>query len=253
MSPDESRSDEEPPPALDRRGFLRRVGRSAAGGWLALASGGAGASTLLSACSGDGGLTGTENTGTVRGSVFRVDGGAWTDGRVYLMRESGLQTGRYSELASDGSWSIPGVPAGEWQVAFHGPAHVEHDRASNPRRVSVPPGGTVEARFPVHPEERLENMIEIYIGDDFFQEQPLGEPNAPTTVELGTAVCWYNVSKVDHEVRGGPWDSSGVMAPTDSFIWDADQVGEFPYQCAYHSTEQKSRLIVEERGSGSQG
>lgn len=242
---------------MDRRSFLRRLRRSvtgATGGWLALASVGTGASALLSACRGDGSVVvGTEPEGSIRGRVFQVGGGAWTDGRVYLMHENGLQTGRFSELASDGSWSIPNVAVGEWQVAFHGPAHVPHDRAHNPHRVTVEAESAVSVRFPVNPEHAHHDMIEIYVGDDFFQEQPLGEPNSPTTVHRGTAVCWYNVSKMDHEVQGGPWDTSGVMKPTDSFIWDADQVGEFPYQCPYHSTEQKSRLIVEEHDDGKHG
>lgn len=214
------------------------------GSWAAWST--AGATTLVSACTGDPGPTGSPGTGDIRGSVAEVGGSPWTEGRVYLMRDSGLQTGRYSDLASDGTWRIPNVPPGEWQVAFHGPAHVPHDRADNPHRLTVEAGAASEVRFPVRPEHDHEHMIEIYVGDDFFQEQPLGDPNGAATVEVGTEVCWYNVSKMDHEVRGGPWGTSGVMEPTGSFIWEADRVGEFEYQCPHHSTVQKATLIVKE-------
>lgn len=165
------------------------------------------------------------------------------------MHDSGLQTGRFSELDVRGRWRIPSVAPGEWQVTFHGPAHVDHDRAENPRRLELEPGETMTVDFPVEPVHDHDDMIEIYVGDDFFQEQPLGEPNTPTTVEKGTEVCWYNVSELDHEIAGGPWNTSGVLEPTDSFIWEADRIGEFPYQCPFHSTVQRSRLnVVEQQG-----
>jgi len=227
---------------LSRRRFIRELGGGLAGGLVA--------TSLVGAGCGDGsGLPTSAELGAVAGLVVDGSGERVSMGEVYLMRADGLQTGRFVEVEADGSWRIPDVPPGEWQVRFWGSgrAHVLHDRATNPRRVAVRAGETTREDFPVevapgHGEE----MVEIYVGNDFFQEQPLGEPNAPTEVPLGYEVCWYNVTRSDHEVTGGPWETSGVLEPRGSFIWVADETGEFPYQCPRHQPEQKSKLVVVE-------
>ena len=79
-------------------------------------------------------------------------------------------------------------------------------------------------------------MIEIYIGEYFFQAQPLAAPNSETVVKMGTPVCWYNVGLAQHTATGGPWDS-GALNRTDSYIWVPDRIGVFPYTCRFHGTQ----------------
>lgn len=227
---------------MSRRRFIRELGGGLAGGLVA-------ASMTGVACGESGQLTGSDGFGAIVGTVVNASNEPVSIGEIYLMRADGLQTGRYVSVEADGTWKIPEVPPGEWQVRFWGSgrAHVLHDRATNPRRLTVQANRTARAEFPVSvAPHHGEDMVEIYVGDDFFQEQPLGEPNAPTQVPRGHEVCWYNVTRSDHEVVGGPWETSGLMGPRDSFIWVADQTGEFPYECPLHQPEQQAKLVVEE-------
>lgn len=233
---------------IGRRRFVRRLGAGLTGGMAGLSLPG-----LLAAC-GESSPTGAPGTGAIAGRVVTGSGEPASGvGEVLLVRSDGLTLPTGAQVGTDGTWRIPDVTAGEWQVRYWGSGrgHVIHDRVSNPQPVTVRPGETARVRFVVEiGPHHAHGMVQIYVGDDFFQEQPLGEPNAPVRVAKGHDVCWYNTSKMDHEVVGGPWDTSGVMEYLDSFIWTADEVGEFPYQCPFHSTEQRSKLIVEEHGHG---
>lgn len=227
-------------PVTTRRGFLRRAGRAAAG----VATGG-----LLAACSDGLPLSSGRSGGGVEGTVVTASGEPANIGEVYLMRSDGLTLDWSDEVGRDGTWGISGVPAGEWQVRYWGSgrAHVLHERTHNPQRVRVREGETVDVRFAVElAPHHGEHMVQIYVGEDFFQEQPLGEPNGTVEVPRGYDVCWYNVTEQVHEVVGEPWGTSGKMEHLDAFIWEADRVGEFDYQCPYHSTKQKAKLVVEE-------
>lgn len=233
--------------SISRRRFVERIARSTAGTAAGLA--GLSSASLLAACGDEGAPTSGER-GHVEGTVVDLSGEPAGVGRIYLMHPNGLQTGRYVDVRRDGRWRIPNVAPGEWQVRFWGPGvgHVPHDVSPNPVRIAVESEETTRVTFPVELGHSHEHMVEIYVGDTFFQEQPLGEPNAPVTVDVGTEVCWYNVSRVDHVLSGQPWGESPVLKPTDSFIWDADRTGEFDYQCPFHIPEQRSKLIVKEGG-----
>jgi plastocyanin len=166
-------------------------------------------------------------------------------GTIYLMYENGLQTGRSSSVDAAGRFSFTNVPPGAWQVRFYAPgvAYVPEE-AANPVRVTLTNGQTASVRFAI--ERGWEDgapMVEIYIGDDFFQEQPLGAPNAETVVKIGTPICWYNVGLMEHTTTGGFWNS-GPMRRTDSFIWVPDRTGVFPYTCAFHKTQMIASLRV---------
>lgn len=236
-------------PDIGRRRFVRRLGAGLTGGLAGLSLPG-----LLTACGDSTSPAGPGGTGAIAGRVVTGSGEPASGvGEVLLVREDGLTLNTRDQVGTDGTWKIPDIPAGEWQVRYWGSGrgHVIHDRVDNPQPVTVRAGETARVRFVVEVgPHHNHGMVQIYVGDDFFQEQPLGEPNAPVRVPKGHDVCWYNTSKMEHEVVGGPWDTSGVMEYLDSFIWTADQTGEFPYQCPSHSEVQKSRLIVEEHGHG---
>jgi plastocyanin len=208
------------------------------------ALGGAGA---LLACSGSPDVTRpTEQTGAIIGDVVDLAGAPQRSlGTIYLMYENGLQTGRSAPVDASGKFAFADVAAGNWEVRFYAPgvAYVP-EQLTNPVRVSVTPGQAAVVRFAT--ERGWEDgapMAEIYIGDFFFQEQPLGAPNAETSVKIGTPVCWYNVGLMQHTTTGGLWDS-GPMNRTEAFIWVPDRVGVFPYTCSYHKTQMIASLRV---------
>ena len=221
-------------PGLSRREFL-----------IASAVGGAGA---LLACGSSRDITPPgDQTGTIAGDVTDLLGAQQPAlGAVYLMYENGLQTGRSVQVNALGKFAFSNVPEGNWQVRFYAPgvAYVPEE-GSNPVRVTVRKGETSPVLFRI--ERGWEDggpMIEIYIGDYFFQEQPLGTANAEAVVKLGTPICWYNVGLMEHTTTGGRWDS-GPMGKTASFIWVADQVGVFPYKCTLHATQMIASVRVE--------
>lgn len=223
---------------LDRRDFLAALGGSAYG--LSFAG-------LLAGCSEAAPEPLAPDGGEIRGNVLDfTTGEPQAVGRIFLMYGSGLQTGRYVDVGMDATFRFPNVAPGEYQLRFHAPRVAQvPPHLNNPVRATVTEREVTEATFRIELGEFNENMIEIYVGDDFFQEQPYGEPNKPTTIGVGVIVCWYNVGDHLHNVVGEPWGNSGDMHSTDSFIWQADQVGEFQYQCTYHQPQMRSSLVVE--------
>lgn len=218
---------------LTRREFLLRSSAGAAG--------------LVLACSGARDVTKpAESTGRIIGDVVDLLGSPQPSlGTVYLMYSSGLQTGRSSPVDSNGRFEFGDVPVGAWQVRFYAPgvAYVP-EQLANPVRVAVDANQTITVRFKI--ERGWEDgapMIEIYIGDNFFQEQPLGTANAETVVKMGTPICWYNVGLSQHTTTGGLWDS-GPLNQTEAYIWTPDRTGVFPYTCRFHSTQMISSLRI---------
>jgi hypothetical protein len=186
-------------------------------------------------------------TGTILGDIVDLAGTPQGSiGTVYLMYENGLQTGRSAVVDANGRFAFTAVPIGAWQVRFYAPgvAYVPEELA-NPIRVAVDAGQTMNVRFKI--ERGWEDgapMIEIYIGDYFFQEQPLGAPNAETVVKIGTPVCWYNVGLMQHTTTGGLWDS-GPLNKTEAYIWVPDRVGVFPYTCRLHGTQMIASIRIQ--------
>ena len=212
---------------------------------IASLAGGAGA---LLACSGTPDISRpSQSTGAIAGDVVDLLGAPQASlGTVYLMYENGLQTGHSSQVDASGRFSFADVPVGAWQVRFYAPglAYVPEELA-NPVRVAVSEGQTVNVRFKIqHGWEDGAPMIEIYIGDYFFQEQPLGAPNAETVVKLGTPICWYNVGMMQHTTTGGFWDS-GPLNKTEAYIWVPDRTGLFPYTCKLHRTQMIASLRIQ--------
>lgn len=226
-----------PSPTVSRRRFIGLLGSSAFG---------VAGATLLQACSSDDPTIATiTDPGEIHGQITTVDGEPTQEGRIFLMRGNGLQTGRYADPDSDGRFRFAKVAPGEYQLRFHAPrvalvpAHLD-----NPVRLTVPANGVAETTFLIELGYPDRNMVEIYMGDDFFQHQPYGEVNARTTVSLGTLVCWYHVGQNPHNVVGGPWEASPDMMRGASFVWIAGEEGVFPYLCTFHSETMRSELEV---------
>lgn len=161
------------------------------------------------------------------------------------MYPNGLQTGRHVDVNGEGWFAFSDVPVGDWQLRFHAPgiAYVP-EGLPHPVRLLVRAGEATDVRIAVqHGWEDGAPMIEIYVGDFFFQEQPLGLQNGEVTVNLGTPICWYNVGFVQHRVVGAYWDS-GTLDKTGSYIWVPDQTGLFPYYCSFHRNQMLATLRI---------
>ena len=173
------------------------------------------ASWLLNACKwgADPMATAVPRTGRIAGEIVDLLGAPQPLlGRIFLMYESGLQTGQSVSVDGDGRFAFADIPEGEWQLRFHAPgvAYVP-EQLPHPVRVTIMANETTTVRIAI--ERGWEDgvpMVEIYIGDYFFQEQPFGSANGETVVTLGTPVCWYNVGLTRHTATGGFWDSGAL-------------------------------------------
>jgi plastocyanin len=187
--------------------------------------------------------------GRVLGRV--LDGGGTPQpliGTVYLLYPTGLQSGRVRIVDPFGGFDFEDVPPGDWQLRFSAPgiayvpAQFEH-----PRRFIVQAGIDAVVDLTVERAEPVDDgMIEIYVGDYFFQEQPNGKQNAETIVVVGTAICWYNVGLTPHIIAGS-WGNSPVLEKGGNYIWTPAETGLYTYRCSYHPTHMIATVrVVEE-------
>ena len=78
--------------------------------------------------------------GTIVGDVVDLIGTPQAAlGKIYLMYDNGLQTGRSSPVDASGKFAFTDVPEGAWQVRFYAPgvAYVPEE-LTNPVPVEVP-------------------------------------------------------------------------------------------------------------------
>ncbi len=226
---------------VSRRAFVRAVG--AVAGSAALGS-------VAGACGGEG-AAGPQQpppppAGAIRGIVTDLQGAPQSSlGRLYLMRQTGQQTGRIADVNAEGRFTFDNIEPRDYKVRFHGAARAfVPDSFVHPIPVTVEPGKTAEIQVKVQLGVENAMEVEIYAGDDFFQLQPDGQENGTTTVKVGTTVCWYNVGTQPHSITGGPWRDSGDLNRAQNFIWVANQEGVFPYRCRYHTPHMAATLEV---------
>ena len=224
---------------LSRRAFVQMAGRTAAGLYVA---GG------LVACSSDGTgptLPATE-AGSVRGLVADVQGTPQPGfGTLILMDDEGRHTGARTTPDSTGRFKLEDLSPGDYQFRFHAAGQaIIPEPYQHPIKFTVASSATTELTVRVQRGTFNQNQVEIYCGDDFYQLQPDGAENGETVVRLGTVVCWYNVGKKIHTVTGGPWNDSGDMQKTQSYIWVANQPGLFGYRCVHSQPQMQATLRV---------
>lgn len=213
-------------------------------------AGSAALGTLAGACGSDAASgppsAQTPAAGIIRGIVTDLQGAPQPSlGRLYLLRQTGQQTGRIVDVNGEGRFTFDNLEPRDYKVRFHaaGRAYVP-DGIVHPIPAVVEPGKTTEIQVRVQLGVENDMEVEIYAGDDFFQLQPDGLENGITTVKLGTTVCWYNVGTQPHSITGGPWRDSGDLNRAQNFIWVANQVGVFPYRCRYHTPHMAATLEV---------
>lgn len=225
-------------PAMNRRRFIARLGATAAGtamiGWLDACGGG---ESL--------GLTPSSATGTLRGSVVDLSGRPQGIGRIYLLAKNGFNGGVHADVDAAGLYDFGPVAVGEYQLRFWG-ANLGGvpDPLPNPVRVTVTENSPTVVQFQIEVGHDNGVYHDIFAGDYFFQDQPVGDANGVVVAKLGTIVCWYNVGKVLHTVTGGPWVDSGPLGLGGNFNWTSDRVGTFPYRCSFHGTQMIATLQI---------
>ena len=137
------------------------------------------------------------------------------------------------------------MPAGDYQIRFHASGQaIIPEPYQHPIKFAVQAGKVTDLTIRVVRGNFGNVQAEIYCGDDFFQLQPDGQENGESVVKLGTVVCWYNVGAKVHTVTGGPWNDSGDLQKTQSYIWVANQTGLFPYYCRYTRPQMQGTLRV---------
>jgi len=161
------------------------------------------------------------------------------------MTGRGRQTGARSAPDASGRFSFLDVTPGDYQIRFDAPGvAVVPEPFPHPIRFSVEAGKTTDVFVHVRLGNYNQNLVEIYIGDGFFQLQPNGTENGECAVKVGTNVCWYNVDTAVHTVTGGPWGDSGDLQKSQAYLWPATTTGLFGYQCKYHGSSEKALLRV---------
>ncbi|MEO6445381.1 MAG: hypothetical protein ABIZ91_14495 [Gemmatimonadaceae bacterium] len=220
---------------VTRREFVSISGRTAAG--LAMvACGGAGGSPVS---------PGATN-GSASGVVLDTAGTAQPGfGTLILMYPSGRHVGLTAVPDSAGKFSFGNLPAGEYQLRFQAAGQaIIPEPYQHPLKFSVLAGRVTDVVVRIQRGSFNTNQVEIYCGDDFYQRQPDAPENGETVVKLGTIVCWYNVGLKLHTVTGGPWNDSGDLQKTQSYIWVASVEGLFPYRCKYNQPQMQATLRV---------
>ena len=221
---------------LGRRRFLRMLGWSMGAAWLG---------RFVVSCSGDHRPTAPNARGTIRGTVVDAQGNPQGIGRVYLLLASGENQNVFADVDAQGAFDFGEIDAGSYQLRYWAGAQATVPEPNpNPVRISVSANTETDVRFTIELGNPDANVKEIYAGDDFYQEQPFGDLNAPVSVKLGTVVCWYNVGRHQHTVDGGPWGMSGVLDEAEEFMWTANQTGTFGYRCAFHNPQMQALLQV---------
>ena len=224
---------------LSRREFVARL---AAGGGFAIA----GTSACGGGPHGGGGIVEPPPTGNITGLVSSLEGVPQSRlGTLILLNDRGRQTGQRGSPDANGRFSFLGVSAGEYQIRFDAPGlAVVPEPFRHPIRFLVEAGKTSDVPVRVQLGNYNQNLVEIYIGDGFFQLQPNGTENGKCVVKVGTNVCWYNVDTSVHTVTGGPWGDSGDLQTSQAYLWPATTAGLFGYQCRYHGSSEKALLRV---------
>jgi hypothetical protein len=226
--------------ALSRRDFLATLGAAGAGV----------AAIAIGACGGSGGdggeVVAPPATGNITGLVSTLEGVPQPGlGTLILMNGRGRQTGQRSSPDATGHFSFSSITPGDYQLRFNAPGlAVVPEPFPHPIRFSVEAGKTTDVPVRVQLGNYNQNLVEIYIGDGFFQLQPDGTENGETVVKVGTNVCWYNVDNTVHTVTGGPWGDSGDLQKSQAYLWPATVSGLFAYQCKYHGSSEKALLRV---------
>lgn len=225
--------------AQSRREFLGRLAVSAGSVLVAGASVG---------CGGDGGRAPVTPaaTGEVNGLVTDLQGAPQSGlGSLILMYGDGRHTGDRAAPDAGGRFRFTGLAPGNYQIRFHAPGvAIVPEPFPHPIRFTVEAGRVTDVPVRVKLGNYNSNLVEIYVGDDFFQLQPDGQEDGETVVKVGTLVCWYNVGTSVHTVTGGPWVDSGDLQKSQAYIWTATQTGLFAFSCRHHQPGQRGTLRV---------
>jgi hypothetical protein len=208
---------------------------------------------MLTGCSSDGGTSPTtpllSTKGTLDGLLVNVQGTPQGNfGTLILMYPSGQHVGMTIAPDANGKFRFADLPAGDYQLRFQAAGQaIVPEPYQHPIKFAIDAGKTTQLTVRIQRGSFAHHQVEIYCGDDFFQAQPDGPENGETIVPIGTVVCWYNVGRKVHTVTGGPWDDSGDLQKTQSYIWVATVPGVHAYRCTYNQPGMRATLRVVSR------
>jgi hypothetical protein len=205
---------------------------------------------MLTGCSSDGGTSPTtpllSTKGTLDGLLVNVQGTPQGNfGTLILMYPTGQHVGMTIAPDANGKFGLADLPAGDYQLRFQAAGQaIVPEPYQHPIKFAIDAGKTTQLTVRIQRGSFAQNQVEIYCGDDFFQAQPDGPENGETIVPVGTVVCWYNVGRKVHTVTGGPWNDSGDLQRTQSYIWVATVPGVHAYRCTYNQPGMRATLRV---------
>lgn len=192
------------------------------------------------------GIASATTAGTISGQVMTAQGlPQGSVGTLILMYGTGHQVGLRATPDAGGAFAFPPVSPGEYQLRFNAPGvAIVPEPFPHPIRFTVFAGK--DTYVPVHVQlgNYNQNLVEIYVGEGFFQQQADGVENGEVVVRVGTNVCWYNVDTHIHTVTGGPWGDSGDLRKSEAYLWPATLTGTFAYRCKYHQPQEQASLRV---------
>ena len=207
----------------------------------------------LSGCSGDGATAPAaplpSTKGSLDGLLINTQGVPQSNfGTLILMYPTGQHVGLTVAPDANGKFRFADLPAGDYQLRFEARGQaIVPEPYQHPIKFVIGAGMITQLTVRIQRGAFAQNLVEIYCGDDFFQAQPDGPENGETTVPLGTVVCWYNVGTKVHTVTGGPWDDSGDLQKTQSYIWVATVPGVHAYRCKNNQPGMRATLRVVSR------
>lgn len=220
---------------VSRRDFVRAAGTAA------------GIVVLDTACrGGPAAITGAVAPGTISGLVSDLQGAPQGSlGTLILMYGNGRQVGARATPDAAGRFAFQAVPPGKYQLRFDAKGlAIVPEPFPHPIRFVVLAGKDTFVPVRIQLGNYHQNLVEIYAGDGFFQEQPDGRENGEVVVRAGANVCWYNVDTSVHTVTGGPWGDSGDLRESEAYLWPATLTGTFAYRCKYHQPQEQATLRV---------
>ncbi|HUG41499.1 MAG TPA: plastocyanin/azurin family copper-binding protein [Longimicrobiales bacterium] len=183
---------------------------------------------LVTACSGDGNVVGTDPT-RIQVTV-QADGVGASGITVRLYASGGSTALNEATTSGSGQVTFSGLDAGTFDVEVVVPSNLELDEGEARRPVTVGAGSTATVTFSlvsVLPPGTTEVVL------DAASFSP-----ASVTIAPGAMVRWRNGGAVAHTITPdghSEWTSVSMSASGETFEHTFNTAGSYPYLCQLHT------------------